>query len=951
MECPNCKAQNRSGVRFCSNCGQRMPPDPAGQGVPPTVPAVSARGGSSLSIGTPLQGGRYVVKEVLGQGGMGAALLATDKRLDSKLVVIKELISDTNDPTKLKEDEANFKREVVTLAHLDHPLIPNVTDNFDENSRFFMVQEYVEGETLEGRIDRLNQPLNERDILIYASEILDVLDYLAQQTPPIIHRDIKPANIIISVKDKKAHLVDFGIARADAAKNAKRKQTSALGTPGYAPPEQYQGNADPRSDLYALGATLHHLLTNRDPRGHQPFSYPPACTLNPQLSSEVESVLARALHNDINQRYQSASAMKSDIDHILYQRFGIASGALSGYTSSGTMTDLTMPGSGASLIGSSAQASNSSPNAPTVQGAPTFAQTPPYRGTPYTPLPPVPVGTGPTIPPPPPGMTNMAIPPLTPVPGPPTPPYLYQQSQPMPPIQPQQRRRNPWLIVLVIVLILLVVAGGTFGVLKLRGNGSPSTTTATGTPGIYVTPVANGENIGISDGSFAFDTSRPDGDLKTKAAAALRAGNASQANAYWQQAIAKEPNDPEALIYLENQKVLAAGGFHVTIVVATMLTGSNTGVGRDDLQGAYVAQKTYNDGSLLNGVGVVLLIANGSSNAANAATVARQIVQAAKDNPTIIGVMGWPYSSYAANTVNIFKDAKLPLVSETASSDLLSGVSPYFFRVCASNKSEGIAGAEYIEKKLHANSVILFTDPLNAYTSSLGKDFADQFQADGHTIVATENYTVGKAATIASALQDALKKYPNAPDVLYFSGYASDISTLMTDLPTSGSWSNVQIMGGDALYELSGYQASSRINWTRLHFTTFTYPDVWDALRLTAQKPAFFTNYANDFNPGNVHAPGYGWTRPDNDVILSYDALTAILVAAKNTGKSQITSADLETALTQLNGKNAFQGVSGQIAFGSDGNPINKAVVILYVSPRGFIMIDGGATQGQFLLQ
>src|SRR5689334_2692637 len=137
MECPNCKAQNRDGVRFCSNCGQRMPQDatvPGAPAIPPTVAASGARGGSSLSIGTPLQGGRYVIKEVLGQGGMGAALLATDKRLDSKLVVIKELISDSNDPTKLKEDEANFKREVVTLAHLDHPLIPNVTDNFDENS-------------------------------------------------------------------------------------------------------------------------------------------------------------------------------------------------------------------------------------------------------------------------------------------------------------------------------------------------------------------------------------------------------------------------------------------------------------------------------------------------------------------------------------------------------------------------------------------------------------------------------------------------------------------------------------------------------------------------------------------------------------------------------------------------------------------------------------------------
>src|SRR5438270_13766435 len=107
---------------------------------------------------------------------------------------------------------------------------------------------------------------------------------MAHKTQPIMHRDIKPANIIIGAKDKRAHLVDFGIARADEAKNIKRKQTSALGTPGYAPPEQYQRNADPRSDLYALGATMHHLLTNRDPRSYAPVSYPAVRTLNSQIS-------------------------------------------------------------------------------------------------------------------------------------------------------------------------------------------------------------------------------------------------------------------------------------------------------------------------------------------------------------------------------------------------------------------------------------------------------------------------------------------------------------------------------------------------------------------------------------------------------------------------------------------------------------------------------------------
>ncbi|HEY1352967.1 MAG TPA: protein kinase [Ktedonobacteraceae bacterium] len=914
MECPYCKAQNRDGVRFCSNCGRQMPQTQQITGasaVPPTVVAptvVSTRGSSSsLSPGTPLQGGRYVIRQVLGQGGMGAALLATDKRLDSKQVVIKELISDSNDPARLKEDELNFKREVVTLAHLDHPLIPNVTDNFEENSRFFMVQEYVEGENLEDRQERLQQPMHERDVLIYASEILEVLDYLSQQTPPIVHRDIKPANIVISTKDKKAHLVDFGIARADVARNARRKQTSALGTPGYAPPEQYQGNADPRSDLYALGATLHHVLTNRDPRNYQPFTYPPVRTTNAQLAAETESVLVRALQNDTGQRYQSASAMKSDIDQILYKRFGIASGALSSYTSSGTMSAITLPGTGGSMV-----------NVPALTPGSLYTNT--------------------QAPPPPPPMAGIS-----------TPPTLQPQPAFPPPGQPP-RRSHAGRNFLLFLIALLLIGAIAFGALNLTRRGSG---TANGgiSNGIGATKAADGEYIGISDGTFAFDTNRPDGSLKQQAASAFKSSNTSQAQGLLQQAISKETNDAEALIYQENQKVLTGGGLHVTFVVATMLTGTNTGVGRDDLQGAYVAQKTANDGSLLNGIGVVLLIANAGSQASNAPAVAQQIVAAAKADPSIIGVMGWPYSSYVANTVNIFKDAKLPLISQTASSDLFTGISPYFFRVCASNKAQGIAGATYVEQTLQARTAVVFTDPLNAYTSSLANDFAARFQADGGSILATEKYTVGNTGSVASALQNALKSLNPAPAVLYFSGYSSDISTLMTDLPTGGSWGRVQIMGGDALYELAGYQSSAHISWTRVHFTSFTYPDAWDVQGLSGQKPSFFVNYGSDLDPTNTHQPGsYGWNRPDSDVILSYDAMTALVSAAKHAGKSQLSSSDLAQALKQLNGAQAFQGVSGQIAFGPDGDPVNKAIVVLFVSARGFIMMTP-TVEGQFLLR
>ena len=329
-KCQYCGTENRDEESFCEHCGAFLDSATA-----PTTQGESdnANNAHSLAPGSQLQHGRYIIKKILGQGGMGSLALASDTRLAGKLVVIKELISEQADPT---EDERNFKREVQTLAHLDHPLIPSVTDHFQEGLRYFMVQEYVEGENLEARMERIKRPMEEQDALRYAAEVLDILDYLEQQTPPIVHRDIKPANIIIGAKDQRAHLVDFGIARAYAPSNARRKQTTALGTPGYAPPEQYQGNAEPRSDLYALAATLHHLLTNRDPTDYPPFQFPPVRTLNPRLSPDIEAVLTRALQLDSNQRYQTALEMKRDIDDIVFRYFDMSGssspGSISGYT-------------------------------------------------------------------------------------------------------------------------------------------------------------------------------------------------------------------------------------------------------------------------------------------------------------------------------------------------------------------------------------------------------------------------------------------------------------------------------------------------------------------------------------------------------------------------------------------------------------------------------------------
>ncbi len=885
MECPSCKAENRPGVRYCSNCGKLLAASSSMNATDRTLasPPATSR---SLTPGASLQGGRYTIKRVLGQGGMGAALLATDYRLDSKLVVIKELLAD---PATPQDDVRNFRREVSTLAHIDHPLIPNVTDHFQEGTRYFMVQEYVEGETLEEHMEQLHQAMRERDVLIYASEVLDILDYLSMQTPPIVHRDIKPANIIISTKDKHAHLVDFGIARADITRNAQRKQTSALGTPGYAPPEQYQGNADPRSDLYALAATLHYLLTNRDPRNQPPFIYPPVRTLNPQLSPELEHILQRALINDIHQRYQSAAEMKHDIDIILQQRYGI-SGTLNPFTlgASGTQAAIPLPADALVTI----------PNAPMP-----------------------------------------ATPPITPLPMAP----LFQPS-------PKPKRRNGLYVILLLLLLLLLLGGVGYGAFLYFFSHHPQTGNSHSS-GIGVTKIGN-EYIGISDGTIALDTARIDGALKQQAATALKqsSSNASTAISLLNQAIAQDSSDAEAHIYLENLRVIASDSPYVTMVVATMLSGDpgTVQVGRDDLQGAYVAQKEFNDGAkLYNGAQVRLLIANSGSQTAYATQVAQQMVQLAQSDKTFVGVMGWPYSSRAIQIIRTLSQAHIPSVSPTASSDELSGISPYFFRVAPSNKIQGVAGAKYAEQVLHAHKVVLFFDPSDPYSQSLAQDFSAQFQSDGNQIIKTEQYTVNKPATLPSLLQDALQQ---KPDMLYFSGYANDIGTLLTDLPTG----TMPIMGGDALYELGGYSSSARAGFSHLHFTAFAYPDEWGVLGLAAHSPSFFTSYPATFDPNSLHKGSpYGFTRADNDVILAYDAMTALLhgvnLAMTQAKKTSITSDAVRQGLAQLNGSNAFQGVSGQIAFGANGDPIDKSIVILYVDPNGYIKMEP-TIEGTFLL-
>jgi serine/threonine protein kinase len=272
-----------------------------------------------LPIGTVVGGqkGQYEIQGLVGRGGMGVVYRAR-RQSDATIWALKEQRpAEALAPDEEAESRQLFQQEAQLVLRLRHPNIVGGEELFVWRGRLYFVMEFVPGQTLERQLREANAPAFEQDALRWTIQMVRVFKYLHAQQPPIIYRDLKPANVMV-LPSGMIKFIDFGVARTH--KYGKTKDTVAIGTLGYAPPEQYgKGQTDARSDLYTLGATLYHLLTNLPPRPLYTPKLGEIQALNPSVQPRTEQVVIRAMQQDRGQRFASAEEMEHAMQACLFQ--------------------------------------------------------------------------------------------------------------------------------------------------------------------------------------------------------------------------------------------------------------------------------------------------------------------------------------------------------------------------------------------------------------------------------------------------------------------------------------------------------------------------------------------------------------------------------------------------------------------------------------------------------
>ena len=325
--CPHCGAANDTQAAACFACGYTL----SGAG----ALSASLNGSGPAASGTLPQillRQRYRVLAQVGKGGFGAVYKAADTQLGHRVVAVKEMSQAGLSSQELSEATESFQREAMLLASLKHPNLPRVYDQFIEEGRWYLVMEFIEGETLETLLDQRGGRLPLEEALHLAQELCAALGYLHTRQPPVIFRDLKPSNVMLT-PDQQMYLIDFGIARH--FKPGQVKDTIAFGSPGYAAPEQYgKAQTTPRADVYGLGALLHQLVTGDDP-SDSPFRFAPLPLMCP---AALQTLLRRMVDLEEEKRPESMAEVGQELSRVAGM---LASGQWS--SSTGALTVATSP--------------------------------------------------------------------------------------------------------------------------------------------------------------------------------------------------------------------------------------------------------------------------------------------------------------------------------------------------------------------------------------------------------------------------------------------------------------------------------------------------------------------------------------------------------------------------------------------------------------------------------
>jgi serine/threonine protein kinase len=315
--CESCGAANTDDAIECFACHRSLLKDASVVAAETQESAINEEEEISSLLESQLAGQRYKIVARVGTGGFGAVYKAIDVENNQQPVAIKEIKLSGLKPQEMIEATDTFNREVQILAPLSHPNLPHVYAHFTDADHWYLVMDYIEGQTLESYLEANGGKLSPEEVLAIGLQLCTVLDYLHTREPAIIFRDLKPANVMLSLY-RQVYLIDFGTARL--FKPGRPRDTIAFGSPGYAAPEQYgKAQTTPRADIYSLGALLHHMLTGRDP-AESPFQFALLRACDKQLPADLEKLIARMVEQEVGKRPESAAEVKKELERCSTER-------------------------------------------------------------------------------------------------------------------------------------------------------------------------------------------------------------------------------------------------------------------------------------------------------------------------------------------------------------------------------------------------------------------------------------------------------------------------------------------------------------------------------------------------------------------------------------------------------------------------------------------------------